>query len=99
MNREGARTGIAQAAKEVSVDRDRLNRVLSLVILFLLSTTLFNTLRANRVERKTTSFRKQARYQLLVINQELEKQKVINAQLEQKIAALLEAQGGELPAN
>ena len=76
------------------MERERLNRVLSLVILFLLSTTLFNTLRANRVEKKTTSFRKQARYQLLVINQELEEQKRINAQMEQKIAQLLEAQGG-----
>ena len=75
------------------MERDRLNRVLSLVILFLLSTTLFNTLRANRVEKKTTSFRKQARYQLLVIDRELEEQKRINAQMEQKIAQLLEAQG------
>jgi F0F1-type ATP synthase alpha subunit len=82
-------------AKEASVDKDRLNRVLSLVILFLLSTTLFNTLRANRVEDRTTSFRKQARYELKVINRELVEQKKINARLEQKLDQLLEAQGDD----
>ena len=95
MNREGARTCKARAAKEALVDKDRLNRVLSLVILFLLSTTLFNTLRANRVEDRTTSFRKQARYELRVINKELEEQKIINARLEQKLDQLLEDQTGE----
>ena len=74
------------------MDKDRLHRVLALVILFLLSTTLFNTLRANRVEEKTTSFRMQARYQLRVINQALEEQKEINARLEQKLDELLAAQ-------
>ena len=81
------------------MDKDRLNRVLSLVILFLLSTTLFNTLRANRVEERTTSFRKQARYELRVINRELELQKKTNARLEQKLDMLLEAQGEDSPAN
>jgi hypothetical protein len=74
------------------MDKERLHRVLALVILFLLSTTLFNTLRANRVEQKTTSFRMQARYELRVINKELEEQREINARLEQKLDALLEAQ-------
>jgi hypothetical protein len=73
------------------MDKDRLNRVLSLVILFLLSTTLFNTLRANRVEEKTTSFRKQARYELRVINKALEEQEEVNARLEQKLDELLAA--------
>ena len=81
------------------MERERLNRVLSLVILFLLSTTLFNTLRANRVEQRTTSFRKQARYQLKVINSELENQKLINARLETKIDKMLAAQGDDSPAN
>ena len=81
------------------MEKDRLNRVLSLVILFLLSTTLFNTLRANRVEERTTSFRKQARYELRVINRELEDQKRFNAQLEQKLDMLLETQGNHSPAN
>ena len=66
------------------MDQDRLGRVFSLVILFLLATTLFNTLLANRVERRTTSFRKQARYELKVTAQQLKEQQEINARLEQK---------------
>ena len=74
------------------MEKDRQNRVLALVILFLLSTTLFNTLRANRVEERTTSFRKQARYELRVINQALEEQQEINARLESKLNELLTEQ-------
>jgi len=74
------------------MEKDRLNRVVALVILFLLSTTLFNTLRANRVEQRTTSFRKQARYELRVISKALEEQQEINAGLEQKLDELLAAQ-------
>jgi F0F1-type ATP synthase alpha subunit len=75
--------------KEVPMDQDRLSRVLALVILFLLATTLFNTLRANRVERRTTSFRKQARYELKITKQQLEEQKQINTRLEAKLDQLL----------
>ena len=71
------------------MDQDRLGRVLALVILFLLATTLFNTLRANRVEQRTTSFRKQARYELKINKQQLEEQKEINARLEAKLDQLL----------
>jgi len=71
------------------MDQDRLSRVLALVILFLLATTLFNTLRANRVERRTTSFRKQARYELKITKQQLEEQKQINTRLEAKLDQLL----------
>ena len=74
------------------MDLERLQRVLSLVILFLLATTLFNTLRANRVEERTTSFRKQAQYELKVTKKALEEQKKINARLEEKLDLLLEAQ-------
>jgi F0F1-type ATP synthase alpha subunit len=74
------------------MDKERLDRVLALVILFLLSTTLFNTLRANRVEERTTRFRKEARYELKVINQTLEGQREINARLEQKLDELLAEQ-------
>ena len=74
------------------MDKDRLGRVLALVILFLLATTLFNTLRANRVERRTTSFRKQASYQLKATAQQLKEQEEINARLEQKLDELLAAQ-------
>jgi len=66
------------------MDQDRLGRVMALVILFLLATTLFNTLRANRVERRTTSFRKQASFELK-----------LNARLEAKLDLLLEAQAGD----
>jgi F0F1-type ATP synthase alpha subunit len=76
------------------MQQDRLGRVLSLVILFLLATTLFNTLRANRVEKRTTSFRKQARYELKITRQQLEEQKDINARLEQKLNVLLAEQAG-----
>jgi len=74
------------------MDQDRLGRVLSLVILFLLATTLFNTLRANRVERTTTSFRKQARFELKITAQQLKEQQEINARLEQKLDMLLAEQ-------
>ena len=63
------------------MDQDKLSRVLSLVILFLLATTLFNTLRANRVEKRTTSFRKQARYELKINQQQLAEQKVEEARI------------------
>ena len=71
------------------MDQDRLGRVLALVILFLLATTLFNTLRANRVEKRTTSFRKQARYELKINQQLLAEQKEVNARLEAKLDQLL----------
>jgi len=74
---------------------DQTNRVLSLVILFLLSTTLFNTLRANRVEERTTSFRKEATHQLAITKKALADQEQINAMLSAKIDSLLEARGGE----
>lgn len=77
------------------MDQDRLGRVLSLVILFLLATTLFNTLRANRVEQRTTSFRKQARYELKVTAQKLEEQKEVNARLEAKLDHLLAEQAAD----
>ena len=74
------------------MDLERLGRVLALVILFLLATTLFNTLRANRVEKRTTSFRKQARYELKVMKQQLQEQKEINAYLQQQLNLLLPEQ-------
>ena len=79
--------------------QERLNRVLSLVILFLLATTLFNTLRANRVEERTTSFRKQARYELKITERELQEQKLINARLEKKLDQLLAAQAEDSAGN
>lgn len=75
---------------------DQTNRVLSLVILFLLSTTLFNTLRANRVEERTTSFRKEATRQMAITKKALAEQEQINAMLSAKIDSLLEARGGDV---
>jgi bacterioferritin (cytochrome b1) len=74
------------------MDQDRLGRVLALVILFLLATTLFNTLRANRVEKRTTSFRKQARYELKIMKKQLQEQEEINAYLQQQLNLLLAEQ-------
>jgi F0F1-type ATP synthase alpha subunit len=85
--------------KEASMEQDRLSRVTALVILFLLATTLFNTLRANRVEKRTTSFRRQASYELKVTKEQLEEQKEINARLEQKLNLLLEAQTSDSAGN
>jgi hypothetical protein len=84
--------GRARRAKEASMDQDRLGRVLALVILFLLATTLFNTLRANRVEKRTTSFRKQARYELKIMKKQLQEQEEINAYLQQQLTLLLAEQ-------
>ena len=73
---------------------ERFRRMLSLVILFLLATTLFNTLRANRVEQRTTAFRKEALYQLRITKRALEEQALINERLEKKLNAVIAAQEG-----
>ena len=77
------------------MDAQRQNKLFLIVILFLLGTTLFNTLRANRVEEATTNFRKEARYQLALTRVALDEQRNTNARLEQQLAQLLEAQAGE----
>jgi hypothetical protein len=77
------------------VTTERQNKVFSIVILFLLGTTLFNTLRANRVEHDTTSFRKEAQYKLALTRVALEEQKATNARLEQQIAALVATETDE----
>ena len=70
-------------------------RILPLVILFLLATTLFNTLRANRVEKSTTEFRIEASQQLRMTNKALVEQKTINADMQRTLDLLLEAQAPE----
>jgi len=70
-------------------------RLLSIVILFLLATTLFNTMRANDYGNRTTTFRKEARYQMATTRAELAEQKKINAELQRQIDALKAAQMGE----
>jgi hypothetical protein len=77
------------------VKDERIIRILPLAILFLLATTLFNTLRANRVEDNTTMFRKEAIYQLKLTKDALTEQKMINAEIQHKLDLLLEAQAAE----
>lgn len=78
---------------------DRSHKLMMFVILFLLGTTLFNTLRANRVEQSTTSFRKEATYQLALTRVTLDEQKATNVRLEQQLAQLIEAQAAEQPTD
>ena len=66
--------------------------LMSFVILFLLGTTLFNTLRANKVAINSTNFRKEASYQLRIVRENLDQQKVINASLQRQIDALTAVQ-------
>jgi hypothetical protein len=61
-----------------------------------LGTTLFNTIRANKYGSETTTFRKEARYQLAATKEVLAEQKRINADLQRQIDALVAAQRGEL---
>ena len=74
---------------------ERILRILPLAILFLLATTLFNTLRANRVEDNTTQFRKEATYQLKLTKDALAEQEMINAEIQHKLDLLLEAQAAD----
>jgi hypothetical protein len=70
-------------------------KLLSIVILFLLATTLFNTIRANGFGDRTTTFRKEARYQMAATREALAEQKRINADLQRQIDALMAAQMGD----
>ena len=75
---------------------DRVNtKLLSIVLLFLLATTLFNTIRANGFGDRTTTFRKEARYQMAATREALAEQKRINADLQRQIDALVAAQMGD----
>ena len=67
-------------------------KLLSIVILFLLATTLFNTLRANKYGASTTTFRKETVYQLATTREALAEQRRINADLQRQIDALVAAQ-------
>ena len=46
-------------------------KLLAIVILFLLGTTLFNTLRANGYGERTTTFREETRHQLATTREAL----------------------------
>jgi len=73
------------------------SRLLSIVILFLLATTLFNTLRINQFGDETTTFRKEARYQLARAKLALAEQQQINADLQRQIDALVAMQTAGAP--
>jgi hypothetical protein len=78
---------------------EKLNtKLLAVVILFLLATTLFNTLRANGYGERTTTFRKETRYQLAATREALAEQKRINQDLQLQIDALVAAQNAGAPA-
>ena len=84
-----SRTGAAEGG----IVSNQLNpKFLAILIFFLLATTLFNTLRANRVEQDTTTFRKETRRQLKMTRQALAEQRALNEQLLQEIAQLKAAQ-------
>ncbi len=72
-------------------------KFLAVLIFFLLATTLFNTIRANRVEQDTTNFRKETRRQLKATRITLAEQELVNAALRQQIEAL-QAPQAPLPA-
>lgn len=67
-------------------------KFLAMLVFFLLATTLFNTMRANRVEQDTTTFRKETRRQLAETRRALAEQESINALLLQQVEALDAAQ-------
>ena len=77
---------------------DRKSKLLSIVILFLLGTTLFNTLRANEYGHRTATFRKEARYQMAAAREALAEQSRINQELQRQIDALVAAQTAGTPA-
>lgn len=74
------------------MSEDKKTKLLSIVILFLLGTTLFNTMRANEYGQRTTTFRKEARYQMATTRAALAEQKLINQDLQRQIDALVAAQ-------
>ena len=82
------------------MDQSRTNKLLQIGILFLLATTLFNTVKANRVDHDTTSFRVEARRQLVITREALEEQRQITARLESKLDRLAaESTPDEIPHN
>ena len=78
--------------------QDTNQKRLSIVLLFMLVTILFNTIRANSVAGGTTTFRKEARYQLAVTRETLAEQRRINADLQRQIDELRAALEASEPA-
>lgn len=79
------------------MEQSRINKLLPIVILFLLATTMFNTMRATRVDHASASFRVEARRQLAITREALKEQEQINARLEQKLDRLLAEQAAPEP--
>ena len=70
------------------MNQDKNQKRLMIVLLFMLVTILFNTIRANSVAGGTTAFRKEARYQLAITRETLAEQRRINADLQRQIDEL-----------
>lgn len=79
-------------AKEAPVTEDRSRKMLPIVLLFMLVTILFNTIRANSVVSGNTDFNKSTRYELAAVREELSEQRLINARLQEQIDQLKAAQ-------
>lgn len=79
-------------AKEAPVTEDRTRKMLPIVLLFMLMTILFNTIRANRVISGNTDFNKATRYELAAAREALSEQQRINAHLQEQIDRLAAAQ-------
>ena len=66
-------------------------RIAALLVFFLLATTLFNTMRANSVAQRATTFRKETVYQQRLTRRALARLEENNLQLRREIAQLREA--------
>ncbi len=71
---------------------DRTRKMLSIVLLFMLVTILFNTIRANSVVSGNTDFNKSTRYELAAVREALSEQQLVNARLQEQIDQLKAAQ-------
>lgn len=79
-------------AKEAPVTEDRSRKMLPIVLLFMLVTILFNTIRANSVISGNTDFNKATRYELAAAREALAEQQLVNARLQEQIDQLKAAQ-------
>lgn len=75
-------------AKEAPVTEDRSRKMLPIVLLFMLATILFNTIRANSVVSGNTDFNKATRYELAAAREALAEQQRVSARLQEQIDQL-----------
>lgn len=79
-------------AKEAPVTEDRIRKMLPIVLLFMLLTILFNTIRANSVISGNTDFNRATRYELAAVREALAEQQLVTARLQEQIHELEAAQ-------